>query len=131
MVPFSETGANKLSASSHVPGRTHRKDAFISANEQHPFQKPATLIVKEVFIPSVFHKLRNHHDDGAIGMLFRKIENELNDGNDDEAVGRRQDTELWRLPSGREKRFFNVPLPVRLKQFGVLAGLDVQGDHFR
>jgi len=27
------------------------------------------------------------HDDAASGILFRKIENELNDGDDDEAVG--------------------------------------------
>ena len=104
---------------------------FIPTDEQNPFQKPTTLIVKEVFIPSIFHELRNHDDDGAIRMLFRKIENELNDGNDDEAVWGGQDTEPWRFPSGCEKRFFNVPRPVRLKQFGVLAGLDVQGDHFR
>ena len=70
-----------------VPGRTHRKDAFIATGEQHPFQKSATLIVEEVFIPFVFHKLGYDHDDAATGMLCRKVENELNDGNDDEAVG--------------------------------------------
>src|SRR2546422_1294076 len=53
-----------------VPGRAHRKDAFIAADEQHPFQKPATLIVKEVFIPFVFHELGYDHDDAAIGMLL-------------------------------------------------------------
>src|SRR3989442_9016870 len=64
-------------------------------------------------------------------MLFRKIEDELNDGNDDEAIGRRQDTELWRLPARRAEGLLNVALPVLAKQFGVLVGLDVQGDHFR
>lgn len=70
-----------------VPGRSHRKDTLIAADEKHPFQKPATLIVKEVFIPFVFHELGYDHDDAAIGMFFRKVENELNDGNDNKAVG--------------------------------------------
>jgi len=34
-----------------VPGRSHRKNTLIAAGEKHPFQKPATLIVKEVFVP--------------------------------------------------------------------------------
>ena len=114
-----------------VPGRTHREDAFIAAGEKHPFQKPATLIVKEVFVPFVLHKLRYDHDDGAIRVRFRKIENKLNDGNNDEAVRRGKDAELWRFPACREKGVLNVPCPVLLQQFGVLAGLDVQGDHFR
>ena len=51
-----------------VPRRSHRKDALIALDEQHPFQKPATLIVKEVFIPFVFHELGYDHDDAAVGM---------------------------------------------------------------
>ena len=70
-----------------VPGRTHRKDAFIAAGEQHPFQKPTTLIVKKILIPFAFHKLGYDHDDAASRMLFRKVENELNDGNNNETVG--------------------------------------------
>jgi hypothetical protein len=71
----------------HVPRRTHREDAFIAAGEKHPFQKPTALIVKEVFIPSVLHKLRYDDDNAASGMFLRKVEDELNDGNDDKAVG--------------------------------------------
>ena len=41
-----------------VPGSAHGENAFIAAGEQHPFQKPATLIVEKIFIPSVFHQLR-------------------------------------------------------------------------
>jgi hypothetical protein len=70
-----------------VPGRTHREDAFVAAGEKHPFQKPTTLIVEEVFVPFVFHELGYNQNNATIGMLFRKVENELNDGNDDEAVG--------------------------------------------
>ena len=72
-----------------VPRRAHREDAFIAAGEKHPFQKPATLIVEEVFVPFVLNQLRYDHDNAASRMFFRKVENELNDGNDDEAVGGR------------------------------------------
>ena len=70
-----------------IPGRSYCKNTIITAGEKHPFQKPATLIMKEVFIPFVFHELGYDHDDAAIGMFFRKIENKLNDGTDDKAVG--------------------------------------------
>jgi hypothetical protein len=58
-----------------VRGRAHSEDAFIAAGEKHPFQKAAALIVEEVFVPFVFHKLGYDYDDAAIGMLFRKVEN--------------------------------------------------------
>ena len=70
-----------------VPGCTHRKDAFIAARQKHPFQKPASLIVEEIFIPFIFDKFGHHHDNAAIWMLFRKVENELDDGNYDKAIG--------------------------------------------
>ena len=70
-----------------VPGRAHREDALIAAGEKHPFQKSTTLIVEEVFVPSVLHKLRYDHNNAASGICFRKVENELNEGNDDKAVG--------------------------------------------
>jgi hypothetical protein len=69
-----------------VPWRTHREDALIPAGEKHPFQKPAALIVKEVLIPFVFHELGYDHNNAASGVFLRKVEDELNDGNDDKAV---------------------------------------------
>src|SRR2546426_3033218 len=36
---------NRLCSLTDVPGRTHRKDTFIAAGEQHPFEKPPALIV--------------------------------------------------------------------------------------
>src|SRR5580704_15157677 len=39
--------------------------------------------------------------------------------------------ELGRLLARRAEGLLNVVFPVVLKQFGVLVGLDVQGDHFR
>ena len=39
--------------------------------------------------------------------------------------------ELGRFLACRAEGLLNVVFPVVLKQFGVLVGLDVQGDHFR
>src|SRR5258708_35583431 len=72
----------ELGSWSDIPGRTHREDALIAAGEQYPSQKPATLIVEEEFIQFVFHDLGYDHDDAAIRMLFRKVANESNTGND-------------------------------------------------
>ena len=47
--------------------------------------------------------------------FFSKVENELNDRNNDEAVGRRQNMELRRLLARRAERSFNVVFPVILK----------------
>src|SRR5580693_2194149 len=64
-------------------------------------------------------------------MLLRQIENALDDGNDDEAVRGRQEQKLWGFLACRAEGLLNVALPVLLKQFRVLGGLDVQRDHFR
>jgi hypothetical protein len=53
-----------------IPGRSHRKDALIAAGEKHPFQKPAALIVEEIFVPFVFHEFGYDDNNAAIGMLF-------------------------------------------------------------
>src|SRR5882762_5157726 len=94
-----------------VPRRTHREDAFIAAGEKHPFQKPATLIVEEVFVPSVFHKLRYDHNNAASGVCLRQVEDKLNNGNDDKAVGRRQDVEPGRLLAFGAEGSLNVLFP--------------------
>lgn len=105
---ISFSGASSL-ASEHlslipdVPGRAHREDAFIPSGQQHPFQKSAALIVKEVFKPSALHEFGNDDDYSAGGMPFRKIEDELNDRNDDEAVGGWQEMKGRRLLAGRAK----------------------------
>ena len=77
----------ELGSFTDIPRRTHGEDAFIAAGEKHPFQKSATLIVEEVFVPPVLDKLRYDHNNVARGMFLRKVEDELNNGNDDEAVG--------------------------------------------
>jgi hypothetical protein len=85
--PSTDAGLPELGSLPNVPRRTHREDSFIAAGKKHPFQKPATLIVEEVFVPFVFHKLGYNHNYAAIGMLFRKVQNKLDDRNDNEAVG--------------------------------------------
>src|SRR5271167_3819279 len=104
-----------------VPGGTHGEYAFIAAGEQHPFQKPGPLVVEKVFVPFVLHELRYDHDNVASGMFFREIENELNDGNNDETVGRRQEMELGRLLAGGAERSLHVVLPVPFKHLGVFG----------
>src|SRR5258707_4035297 len=121
----------ELSSSADVPGGSHRKDALVAVGEQHPFEKAAALIVEKVFKPSVFHEFGYHHDDAAIGVLLGKIEDELNDGNDDEAVWRRQHLELWRLFAFRAEGGLDVALPVSVQQFGVLGRVDMQGEDVR
>ena len=121
----------ELGSFTDVPGRTHRKDAFIATGEKHPFQKMGTLVVEEVFVPFVLYELRYHHDNVASGIFFREIENELNNGNDDEAVGRRQSMELRRLLAGRTEGLLNVAFPFLSQDFVVLGERNVQGDDFR
>src|SRR5579871_2281264 len=70
-------GISAVRPSADVPWRTHRKDTLIAAREQHPFQKPAPLVVEKVFIPFVFHKLGDDHSDPASGILSGNVENEL------------------------------------------------------
>src|SRR5208283_2202834 len=113
-----------------VPGGADGKDALIALHEEQPFQQAATLIVEEVLKPAVFDKFRYDDDDFAIGMLPGEIEDELNDGNNDEAIRRRQDLELRRFLAGGAEGLLDVALPVFAEQFGVFGGLDVQGDYF-
>jgi hypothetical protein len=70
-----------------IPRGAHGNDAFIAAGEKHQFQKAAALIVEEVFVPSVLHQFRDDDHNASPRILFREIENKLNYGNDDEAIG--------------------------------------------
>src|SRR5258708_28845799 len=121
----------ELSSSADVPGGSHCKDALVAVGEQHPFEKAAALIVEKVFKPAVFHELGYDYDDAAIGMLLGKIEDELNDGNDDEAVRGRQDLKLWRLLAFGAEGRLEVALPGGVQQFGDLGRVDVQVEDVR
>ena len=50
-------------------------------------KRRATLVVEEIFVPSVLHQLGDDHNNTAIGIFPGEIENELHDGNDHKAVG--------------------------------------------
>src|SRR5579872_7300108 len=85
-----------ISSPPDVPRRTYGKYPFIAASEKNPFEKPPPLIVEKIFVPFVLHQFGDDHDNVAAGMLFGKIEDELNDGNDDEAIRGGQDVEQRR-----------------------------------
>ena len=67
----------ELSAFAYVPGRADGKDALVAMDQQHPFEKPAALIMEEIFIPAVFHELGNDYHNAAIRTLFGKMDDEL------------------------------------------------------
>ena len=115
----------------HIPRSTHRKYPFIPPRQQHPFQKTPPLIVKEIFIPPVLHEFRNDHHDAARRILFRNIKNELHNRNNHEAIRRRQNMQLRWLLARRAERLLHVVIPVFLQQLRMLAGVNVQGNHFR
>lgn len=52
--------------------------------------------MEEIFVPALFDEFRNDDDDAAVGMLLRKSQDVLDDGNDYEAVGGRKNFELGR-----------------------------------
>jgi hypothetical protein len=87
--------------------------------------------VQEVFVPAIFHQFGNDHDDAPVRMFLGEFENVLNDGDDDEAVRRRQSGELGRFDAGGAEGLLDVAIPILLQEFGMLAGLDVNGDDFR
>ena len=121
--------AAESGALADVPGSADRENSGIAAGEEDPFQKAAALIVEEVFVPPVLDQLGYDNDDAARRMLRREIENELDDRNDDETVGRGKDVQFGRLFAGGAIGLDNVTVPVELKEFGLLGGVHVESDH--
>src|ERR1700730_310274 len=80
--------------------RADGENALVTPDQERPFEEPAALDVEEILVPATFDKLGNHDNYMPIRELFRELENVLNDGNDDEAVGRWHSDELGRLGSG-------------------------------
>src|SRR5580700_4057814 len=93
-----------------IPGCAYREDAFIAPHQKHPFEQPPALIVQKVFIPFVLHQFRYDHDNAAIGIFLRKIENKFNNGNDYKAVGGRQEMKLRWFLAFRAERFLHIVL---------------------
>src|SRR6202171_4309158 len=111
--------------------RADGENALVAADQERPFEEPAALVVEEILVPAIFAKLGKHANNESIGVLFRELENVLNDGNDDEAVGRWQSGELGRLGSSRAEGLLHVALHIRLSKFGMFGSLHVNGDDFR
>jgi len=67
------------------------EDAVITADEEHPFEDAAALIVEKIFVPMAFDQLWNDDDDAAVWVFAGKFKDELHYGNENEAIGRRQE----------------------------------------
>jgi hypothetical protein len=78
-----QTVASPRGLPGDVVGRADGENALVAADQKRPFQEPGALVVQEVFIPAIFDKLGNHDDNAPIGVLFRELENVLNQGNND------------------------------------------------
>lgn len=101
----------------NVIGGADGEDPFISACQKSPLQKAGALVMEEEFIPAVFDQLRDHHDYAAAAMLLRKIQNVLNDGDNDETVRRRQNGELGRFGTCSAVRLLDVTNPILVQEF--------------
>ena len=116
--------------SGDVVWRADGENALVAADQERPFQEACTLIVQEILVPAIFDQFGNDHNNMTIGVLFRELENVLNQGNNNEAVGRRQRGERRRHGPGGSKRLLDVALPFLVQEPGMLAGLHVNGDDF-
>jgi len=76
-----------------IPG-AHRKNRFMPRASSTIPVAPALIVQK--YRPAVFHQLRDHHDDAAAGICPKGSTTYLNDGNDDEPIGGRQQLQLRR-----------------------------------
>ena len=114
-----------------VVRRADGENALVAADQESPFQEACPLIVLVILVPAIFDKLGNDDNNVSIGVLFRKLENVLNEGNNDEAVGGRQRGELRMSGPGGSKRLLDVALPFLVQEPGMFAGLHVNGDDFR
>ena len=72
-----------------IIGGVERVDALVAFYEQQPFKQAAALVMKEIFVPLSFGEFGNDDNDAAIGLFGGELENVLNDGNDHEAIRRR------------------------------------------
>jgi len=100
---------------SEVVGSADGEDTLIAADQEHPFEQAAALVVKKIFVPVAFDEFRNHHNDAALWMQRGQFEDVLKNRYDDEPVRRRQDQELGRRMAGCAERRLDVALPLQLQ----------------
>ena len=53
-----------------VVGGVSGENTVIAAHQECPLEQPGALVVEKVFVPMVFDKFGNDHDDAPVGMLF-------------------------------------------------------------
>ncbi len=106
------------------------EDALVALSEEGPLEQAAALVVEKIFEPTIFDEGGNDDDHAALRILFRKLENVLDERDDDETVGRREDGEAGRSLADCAEGSFDVALPIVVQEFGMLARLDMNGDDF-
>ena len=114
-----------------VIGRAGGINALVATDQEGPFEEPGALVVQEVFVPTALHQFGNDHDNLSVGVFLGEFENVLNDGNDDEAIGRWKKNQLGRLDAGGAEGLLHVALPFRTQELGMFARLNVNADDFR
>src|SRR5262249_6563786 len=73
-----------------IVSRGYGINSLVPLGHQNPLQQPGPLVVQEIFIPAVFHKLRNHHCNLALRMGLSQLQDILHDGNHHKTIRRRQ-----------------------------------------
>ncbi len=72
--------------SGDVVWRADGENALVAADQERPFKEACTLIVQEIFVPAIFDQFGNDDNNMTSGVLFRELQNVLNQGNNNEAV---------------------------------------------
>jgi hypothetical protein len=113
-----------------VAGRGERENALVALRKERPLKQTTALVVEKVFVPAIFNERGYDHHDPPLRTLCGKFESVLDERDDDETVGRREDGEVGWILTGFAEGSFDVTMPIILQQFGVLARLDVNGNDF-
>src|SRR5260370_6206837 len=114
-----------------VVGGAGGENARVAADEERPFEESAALVVQKIFVPAILDQFGNDHDNLAVGVLGREFENELDNRNNYETIGRRQADELGWFDTGGAVGLIHVAFPIHVQKFRMIARLDMDGDNFR
>lgn len=113
-----------------IAGRGERENALVALRKERPLKQATALVVEKVFVPAIFNERGYDHHDPPLRTLCGKLKGVLDERDDDETVGRREDGEVGWILTGFAEGSFDVAMPIILQQFGVLARLDVNGNDF-
>src|ERR1700751_1784801 len=115
----------------NIPWCGEGGNALVALREERPLEQPAALVMQKIFIPAIFDERGDDDDDRALRMFCGESKNVLGERDDHETIGRRKNRESGGILAGVAKRSFDVAPPLVVQQFGMFAGLDVDGDDFR